>query len=156
MKRGIIRYKTRFIAIFILWIVLSLIFISPLSISIHDAMETGQFSLEIFILTLRSIALNPMSAITLAFSTQYILSFWSLFWKWTLFYFLVIIFGIMRSIPRSEYGDIEHGSGDWAVGGEQYKVLSRKKGILLAENQYLPVDKRGNVNVLVVGRFWFW
>ena len=32
----------------------------------------------------------------------------------------------------------------------------KKKGIILAENHYLPVDKRGNVNVLVVGRFWFW
>ena len=39
---------------------------------------------------------------------------------------------------------------------EQYKILSPKKGILLAEKNYLPVDKRGNVNVLIVGRFWFW
>ena len=39
--------------------------------------------------------------------------------------------------------------------GEQYSVLSRKQGILLAENHYLPVDKRGNVNVLVVGRIRF-
>ena len=39
--------------------------------------------------------------------------------------------------------------------GEQYSVLSKKKGILLAEKHYLPVDKRGNVNVLIVGRIWF-
>lgn len=56
---------------------------------------------------------------------------------------------------KNEYSDIEHGSSDWAS-GEQYSVLSPKKGILLAEKHYLPVDKRGNVNVLVVGRFWFW
>ena len=35
--------------------------------------------------------------------------------------------------------------------GEQYQILNNKKGIVLAENNYLPVDKRGNVNVLVVG-----
>ena len=60
-------------------------------------------------------------------------------------------------VPRSwknEYTDIEHGSSDWAE-GEQYSVLSKKKGIVLAEKHYLPVDKRGNVNVLVVGRIRF-
>lgn len=37
----------------------------------------------------------------------------------------------------------------------KYKVLDKNKGIILAENNYLPVNKRGNVNVLVVGRFRF-
>ena len=55
----------------------------------------------------------------------------------------------------NNYLDIEHGSSDWAS-GEQYSVLSKNKGILLAEKHYLPVDKRGNVNVMVVGRFRFW
>ena len=64
--------------------------------------------------------------------------------------------GLMKSLPKHEYTDIEHGSSDWATGGEQYEILSPKKGILLAEKNYLPVDKRGNVNVLIVGRFWFW
>ena len=35
-------------------------------------------------------------------------------------------------------------------------VLSKNKGIVLAEKNYLPLDKRGNVNVLVVRRFWCW
>ena len=39
---------------------------------------------------------------------------------------------------------------------EILKRLDKNKGIILAENNYLPVDKRGNVNVLVVGRFRFW
>lgn len=58
-------------------------------------------------------------------------------------------------MPKNEYTDIEHGSSEWAS-GEQYSVLSKNKGILLAENHYLPVNKRGNTNVLVVGRFRFW
>ena len=62
---------------------------------------------------------------------------------------------MIKTMPKHDYADIEHGSSDWAS-GEEYSVLSRNKGILLAEKHYLPVDKRGNVNVLVVGRFWFW
>lgn len=75
------------------------------------------------------------------------------------FFTLILLFftamGLVKSMPKNEYTDIEHGSSDWAT-GEQYSVLNKKKGILLAENHYLPVDKRGNTNVLVVGRFRFW
>ena len=66
------------------------------------------------------------------------------------------IIGIVKAIPSHEYEDIENGSSDWCEGGEQYKVLSKNKGIVLAEKHYLPVDKRGNVNVLVVRRIWCW
>ena len=59
--------------------------------------------------------------------------------------------GLFKSRPKHEYTDIEHGSSDWSEGGEQYHILSRNKGIILAQNNYLPIDKRGNVNVLVVG-----
>ena len=51
---------------------------------------------------------------------------------------------------------MEHGSSDWSEHGEQYRILSKNKGIILAEDNYLPVDKRGNINTLIVGRFRFW
>ena len=57
----------------------------------------------------------------------------------------------MKAKPKNEYKDIENGSSGWSEDGEQYKILNRNKGIILAENNYLPIDKRGNVNVLVVG-----
>ncbi len=69
----------------------------------------------------------------------------------SLVYAIFFIIGIARSVPKHEYTDFEHGSSDWSKNGEQYAVLSNKKGIILAEENYLPVDKRGNVNVLVVG-----
>ena len=62
----------------------------------------------------------------------------------------------IKNEVKNEYSDIEHGSSDWSQRGEQYKILDKNKGIVLAENNYLPVDKRGNVNVLVVGRIRFW
>ena len=86
---------------------------------------------------------------------QYITTFWKTegYFSIVLLFFAVI--GFIKSMPKNEYTDIEHGSSDWASGGEEYQVLSPKKGIVLAEKHYLPVDKRGNVNVLVVGRFRF-
>ena len=74
----------------------------------------------------------------------------------TIVFFILMIIGIRKLKPKSEYEDIEHGSSDWAEHGEQYKVLSEKEGIILAEDNYLPLDKRGNVNVLIVGRIWVW
>ena len=79
-----------------------------------------------------------------------------IFMLFSIFYVICTTIGLFRSKPKNEYVDIEHGSSDWCEGGEQYKVLSKHKGILLAQEHYLPVDKRGNVNVLVVGRIWFW
>lgn len=98
----------------------------------------------------------PWNYITLCFAETYILSFLGTM-KWVLILcaFFAII-GILKAFPKHEYEDIENGSSDWCEGGEQYKVLNRKKGIVLAEKNYLPVDKRGNVNVLVVRRFWCW
>ncbi len=87
---------------------------------------------------------------------NYIPDFFSVLWKCTLIYSIAMFVGFVRTAPKNEYTDIEQGSSDWAGRGEQYKILSRNKGIILAENNYLPVDKRGNVNVLVVGRFWIW
>ena len=69
---------------------------------------------------------------------------------------LCALMGLVKAIPTHEYEDIENGSSDWCEGGEQYKILNKKKGIVLSEKNYLPVDKRGNVNVLVVRRVWCW
>ena len=74
----------------------------------------------------------------------------------TLIYSIFFFIGFVKAAPKNEYTDIEHGSSDWSKNGEQYRILDKHKGILLAKGNYLPVDKRGNVNVLVVGRFRFW
>lgn len=82
--------------------------------------------------------------------------YWNVVGYYSLFFIILVIIGIIKNVPKHEYTDFEHGSSDWATNGEQYKVLNSKEGIVLAEKNYLPVDKRGNVNVMVVGRFWFW
>lgn len=63
---------------------------------------------------------------------------------------VALCYGLYKARSKGEYDGKEHGSSDWSQNGEQYKVLDKKEGILLAENNYLPVDKIGNINVLVV------
>ena len=70
---------------------------------------------------------------------------------YTIFFIVLSIIGFMKSKPKGDYYDIEHGSSDWSQGGEQYKVQNKNKGLILAEDNYLPIDKRGNINTLIVG-----
>ena len=98
----------------------------------------------------------PWKQVGTCFSIDYIGTFFGAL-KWVfIICLLAVLIGIMKALPKHEYQDIENGSSDWSEGGEQYRVLSKNKGIVLAEKNYLPVDKRGNVNVLVVRRFWCW
>ncbi len=156
IKRGLKRYKNKFIVAFILWVVLSIVFVSPLSVSIFEATKNNGFDFAIFVETLGTLITNPFKSLGISFEAQYIGSFWSVLWKFTLVYFIVMCIGIAKAMPKHEYDNIEHGSSDWCENGEEYKVLSKNKGILLAQKVFLPVNKRGNVNVLVVGRFWIW
>ena len=156
IKRGIKKYRNKFIVVAILWIIISIVFVAPVSVSILDATRAGGFSFEVFIETIGSQIINPFGSLGKALSGTYINTFWGILWKFSLMYIIIMCIGIARSMPKHEYDDIEHGSSDWCENGEEYKTLSKTKGIILAEKEFLPVDKRGNVNVLVVGRFRFW
>ena len=98
----------------------------------------------------------PHKAILACFQEGYISAFFSGIKTTLLVASLFALVGLAKAFPKHEYEDIENGSSDWSENGEQYQILSRNKGIILAEKNYLPVDKRGNVNVLVVRRFWCW
>lgn len=150
--------KTRkyYIIYAILWLFVVIVFIMPAGAAIKEASVKGAFDFGEFITRLGYYVTKPFSSFSLVFTTAYFSSFFGILWKFTFLYIIVAIIGIIKNAPKNEYADIEHGSSDWSQRGEQYRILSNKKGIILAEDNYLPVDKRGNVNVLVVGRFWFW
>ena len=145
-----------FIIYTILWLFCVIVFVMPAGAAIKDATVNGVFNFGNFIGKLGTYITQPFSSFGLVFQAAYLPAFWGILWKFTFAYLIVAIIGTIRNAPKNEYADIEHGSSDWSQRGEQYRVLSNKKGILLAENHYLPVDKRGNVNVLVVGRIRFW
>ena len=148
--------KKNFIIYTILWLISVIVFVMPVAIAMVEANLGATFDFEKFFSITIEYVQQPFSCFGKIFKDIYIQKFIDIFWKYSLVFFIVVVIGTIRNQSKSEYENIEHGSSDWSKGGEQYKILSNKKGIILAEDHYLPVDKRGNVNVLVVGRFWFW
>ena len=150
--------KTRkyFIIYAILWLFFVIVFIMPAGVAAAEATIKGKFAIGEFIGKFGAYAIKPFSSFEKAFLPGYIGSFWGILWKFTFIYLIIAIISVIKNAPKNEYSGIENGSSDWSQRGEQYRILSNKRGIILGEDNYLPVDKRGNVNVLVVGRIWIW
>lgn len=155
IKSALKKSKMALIIAAAIWIALSILLSVPIGVSIKEATINGIFDSSKFFEVLFSNFGKIGSNLSKIFLPGYSHYFWKVEGYVTIGVLILLAVGIVKSMPKNEYTDIEHGSSDWAS-GEQYSVLSKKKGILLAENHYLPVDKRGNVNVLVVGRFWIW
>ena len=156
IEGAIRRNRKTFIICAILWLVLVIVFVAPFSYSVFEASVSGKFSLDIFLEQIATNITNPFKTLVQIFANGATHDFISLLLGFSVFYLVIYFIGFAKSAPKNEFSDIEHGSSDWSQRGEQYQILSRNKGIILAENNYLPLDKRGNVNVLVVGRFRFW
>ena len=155
VKNALKKSKMALIIATAIWIALSILLSAPIAVSIKEATINNVFNSDKFF----EVLFSNFNAIGSNISKIFLPSYSPIYWKvegyLTIGVLIMLVVGILKSMPKNEYRDIEHGSSDWAS-GEQYSVLSKKKGILLAENHYLPVDKRGNVNVLVVGRFRIW
>jgi len=154
LKRALSKSKFVWIVVAVMWVALSIILVAPLSVTIADASNSDDFMqvfMDDFLVNFTDIG----GIFKECFSDEYRATYLKGELYLSVVLIIVAFYGVMKSLPKNEYTDIEHGSSDWAK-GEQYDVLSNKKGIILAEKHYLPVDKRGNVNVLVVGRFRFW
>lgn len=150
------RNKGNLIIFAILWLLIAIFVVVPISYSWHVASQGEVFDIGIFIETIIKNIASPQETFAKIIQEGAITSFLKFLGGITLVFGVFFIAGMVRTAPKNEYSDIEHGSSDWSQHGEQYQILNKKKGIILAEDNYLPVDKRGNVNVLVVGRFRFW
>lgn len=155
IKSAFKKSKMALIIALAIWIVLSILLSAPITVSIKEATNNGVFNSDKFFDVIFSCFSSVGSNMSKIFLPEYSSIYWKVEGYLTIGVLIMLVVGIVKSMPKNEYTDIEHGSSDWAA-GEQYSVLSKKKGILLAENHYLPVDKRGNTNVLVVGRIRFW
>lgn len=144
-------YKAIFIVVTVLWILGTIILVAPLSVSVVACTnETGTFNLTEFFGDFPT-RVSKFNAFGDVFKPEY----FGTFAKWLGIYTIALaistVISVVKMKPKSGFENIEHGSSDWCEGGEQYRILSKKNGIILAQNNYLPVDKIGNVNVLVVG-----
>ena len=151
IKKVIERNKVAFILVTILWVALAITFIMPVTCGSYAATRGGGFDMDAFFNYFSKAVANIGDGFQSMVKHNLIFAYLKNLLGLTLLYILVIVVGIIRTMPKHRYDDIEHGSSDWSSHGEQYQILNRKEGIILAENNYLPVDKRGNVNVLVVG-----
>lgn len=143
------------IIIAVLWVILSIVLVAPIGYSIGLASQSGSFDFNIFLENVFT-ELVSFTSITRVFDAAYIGYFGKTLLYFTILYLIFAFIGLFKSRPKHQYTDIEHGSSDWSENGEQYSILSKNKGIILSKHNYLPTNKRGNVNVLVVGRFRFW
>ena len=156
IEGAIRRNRTNFIIFAILWIFIAIVFVTPIAHSTFQANTSGQFNLQVFIETFGTSITHPLNTLGTVLTEGAMGDYFSTLIVVTIFYSVFFFIGFVKSAPKNEFSDIEHGSSDWSQRGEQYQILNKNKGIILAEDNYLPVDKRGNVNVLVVGRIRIW
>lgn len=153
-KEALKKSKWMTIIMIAIWFALTILFTAPIAASIIDAKTASGVDSNDFFGHLISNITDVGGNLGKIFRPSYFGTFCKVELYVTICVIFMYIIGFIKQMPKNEYSGIESGSSDWAT-GEQYRILNRKEGILLAENHYLPVDKRGNVNVLVVGRFWF-
>ena len=142
------RNKKYFIIFAILWIFIAIVLIMPVTLGYNTAVtQNGELGISEFVNAIR----NPIKGFSQIVERNIMSNYLKTLGGFSIIYAIFFVFGVMRSAPKNEFTDFEHGSSDWSKNGEQYQILSNKKGIILADGNYLPVNKRGNVNVLVVG-----
>lgn len=134
----------------ILWTFAEVILVAPISFSISNSYIEGKFDIAKFLMEFFSDIMS-FNKITQVFNKDVIGIFGKATAIFTFLLSLAFAVGAYKARDKTEYQDIEHGSSDWSVGGEQYRVLSRNSGLILAENHHLPLNKLGNINVLIVG-----
>lgn len=156
-KASVKQGKRFLIIIAVVWLVLAILLVAPIAVAWAIAPNgTSNDFLTNFVMNLIN-EIVSFTAFFRMFATKgALLIFLKCLIPYTIAFILFSIRGYWRTKPNGKYHDIEHGSSDWSVKGEQYKILSPDKGIILAKDNYLPVDKRGNVNTLIVRRFRFW
>ena len=155
LSKSIKKSKMAFIVMIGVWLALGILLIAPLSVTIVESTINEKLDFNTFSNNMFSNFGTIGSNLGKVFKSEYISTYGKGMGYCTAFVVLLFIVGLLKSRPKNEYTDIEHGSSDWCTSREAYNVLNPKEGILLAEKYYLPVDKRGNVNVMIVGRFWF-
>lgn len=149
------KHKVSLIVAAVVWLLAEIFLVAPVAYSIGQSTVNGAFNLTLFVEQL-----FPNIAGMTSFIKVFAEGSMSAFGTGTLIMTIIIIvswgIGLYKARSKSEFDKIEHGSSDWSQNGEQYRVLSKNKGLILAQKNYLPLDKLGNVNVLIVRRFWFW
>ena len=142
--------KIPIIVAIVIWMLGVIFLVAPIAYSIESSSFNGVFSMQKFIEDVFP-NISSFSCIGKVFSDNVMPTFMGVTTAFTVIFLIACGIGIWKARKKGDYDKIEHGSSDWSQAGEQYRVLSKNSGIILAEDNYLPLDKSGNVNVLIVG-----
>lgn len=156
LKASIKQGKKFLIVIAVLWLVIAIVLVAPIACAWAEASSGPRDFLTNFVEYFIKEATSFTSFFRMFTNVEALMTFFKCLIPYTIAIIFFSIKGYSKTKPKGKYYDIEHGSSDWSTDGEQYKILSQDKGIILAKDNYLPVDKRGNINTLIVGRFRFW
>ena len=143
------KLKKNIFAYLVVWLILAILPVAPVTYTLTNARLEGITALEGLSMHILDNFLK--FPITKVFGDTYLNDYLNGLKYFSLIYFIIMCYAIYKTLPKSAYDKIEHGSSDWCRPGEQYKILSKKDGLILAKENYLPIDKKGNVNVLIVG-----
>lgn len=156
MKEWFKKRKAVLIMLGIVFVILALFFVPAYArTKIDEIAETGQSSGLFW--TLIQTCTNNITDM----ETNYQVSFSNLevfggaLKNFSIFYLVAGAALLIFAKNDGEYQNIEHGSAGWAENGEEYEVLSKKSGFILADKHYLPVipdpPQAKNGNILVIG-----
>ena len=150
LKEFFKRHSAFLIVMLILWILGELFIVSPISVCIAKSVADGHITDQAIFIETFFEEFASMKSIIKVMQGEAKGNFASGTLYWSIFFGIACGIGLYKARKKSEFDKIEHGSSDWS-NGEQYSVLSKEKGLILAEKNYLPTNKPGNVNVLIVG-----
>ena len=146
------KLKKNIFAYLVVWLIFAILLVAPVTYTVTEARLEGISPIEG--LTLHIVDNFLKFPIIKVFQTTYLNDYITGLKYFSLVFIILTFYAIYKTLPKGAFDNIEHGSSDWCLPGEQYRILSKKSGLLLAKDNYLPLDKSGNVNVLIVGRFW--
>ena len=118
IEGAIKRNRTNFIIFAILWIIIAIVFVTPIAHSSYQANITGKFDLPVFVETLGTSVMHPLQTLGTVLTEGASGTYFSILMVVTIFYALFFFIGIVRTAPKNEFSDIEHGSSDWSQRGE--------------------------------------
>ena len=143
------KLKKNMLVYIVVWLFLVILLVAPVTFTVTDGRINGLSVIEA--LSYNLVNNFTQFPITRVFEDAYIQDFLNGVKYFSVVYVFIMCYAIYKTLPKSAYDKIEHGSSDWCAPGEQYRILNKKHGIILAKDNYLPIDKIGNVNVLIVG-----
>ena len=150
-KKSIKQNKRFLIFIAIFWAIVAILLVAPIALALATKDQGPYDELTNFVENFVKEAITFTAFFRLFGNGEALLIFLKAMIPYTIVAIILSLYGYKKTKPKGEYYDKEHGSSDWSVKGEQYKVLSKDKGIILAKDNCLPLDKRGNINTLIVG-----